>query len=155
MRARAAASVLALVAALVGIGQPLSASATGATAPTPVVSGNRLIDTRTNAVFVPHGVNWPSFEYACSEGWAYSQDDDTAAAAAAMQSWGINTVRVPLNQNCWLGSDPSDYGTAADVLELVRGTQPIVEAIPDKCRADGNHQPDDRRDHHIDNVIWA
>jgi endoglucanase len=109
MRARAALLVLALVAALVGIEQPVTASATSAGAPTPVVSGNRLIDTRTNTDFVPHGANWPSFEYACSQGWAYSQDDDTNAAAAAMQSWGINTVRVPLNQNCWLGSDPSDY----------------------------------------------
>jgi hypothetical protein len=108
MRARAVVLVLALVAALVGVGQPAFATATPA-APTPVVSGNTLIDTRTGATFVPHGVNWPSFEYACSQGWAYSQDDDTNAAAAAMQSWGINTVRVPLNQNCWLGSDPNDY----------------------------------------------
>src|SRR5476649_1701953 len=108
MRLRAAALVVALVVALVGalvgIGQPLAASATVATAPTPVVVGNKLVDSRTNTTWVPHGANWPSFEYACSEGWAYSQADDTAAAAAAMQSWGINTVRVPLNQNCWLGS---------------------------------------------------
>ena len=109
MRARAVVLVLALVVALVGIGQASPAGASSPTAPTPVVSGNRLIDTRTGATFVPHGVNWPSFEYACSQGWAYSQDDDTAAAAIAMASWGINTVRVPLNQNCWLGSDPGDY----------------------------------------------
>jgi hypothetical protein len=78
-----------------------------------VVVGNHLVDTRSNTTWVPHGANWPSFEYACSQGWAYSQDDDTAAAATAMASWGINVVRVPLNQNCWLGSDASDYGTAA------------------------------------------
>jgi endoglucanase len=112
MRARAAMLVFALVAALVGIAQPAAAVVT-APAPTPVVVGNRLVDTRTNTTWVPHGANWPSFEYACSEGWGYSQDDDTNAAAAAMVSWGINAIRVPLNQNCWLGSDSSDYGTAA------------------------------------------
>jgi hypothetical protein len=53
------------------------------------------------------------------------------------------------------GRYDSEHGTAANILELVRGTQPIVEAIPDKCRADGDHQPNDRRDHHIDNVIRA
>jgi hypothetical protein len=112
MCARAAMLVLALVAALVGSAQPAAAVVTAA-APTPVVVGNRLVDSRTNTTWVPHGANWPSFEYACSEGWGYSQDDDTNAAAAAMVSWGINVIRVPLNQNCWLGSDSSDYGTAA------------------------------------------
>lgn len=111
MRERAAIAVIALVAGMVGLASPAGAVTTP-TAPTPVVSGNRLLDSRTNTTWVPHGANWPSFEYACSQGWAYSQDDDTAAAAAAMQSWGINALRIPLNQNCWLGSDPSDYGTA-------------------------------------------
>ncbi len=128
MRLRAAALVVALVGALVGIGQPLAASATVATAPTPVVVGNKLVDSRTNTTWVPHGANWPSFEYACSEGWAYSQADDTAAAAAAMQSWGINTVRVPLNQNCWLGSDASDYGTATGYRAAVAAWVGILNA---------------------------
>jgi endoglucanase len=128
MRARAVVLVLTLVAALVGIEQPVVANATGATAPTPVVSGNRLIDTRTNTVFVPHGVNWPSFEYACSQGWAYSQNDDTAAAATAMATWGINTVRIPLNQNCWLGSDSNDYGTAAGYRAAVAAWVNILNA---------------------------
>jgi len=113
MRARAAVLALALVAALVGISLPAAATASTPTAPTPVVVGNRIVDSRTNTTWVPHGANWPSFEYACSEGWGYSQDDDTNAAAAAMVSWGINAIRIPLNQNCWLGSDSSDYGTAA------------------------------------------
>jgi hypothetical protein len=113
MRTRAVVLILALVAALVGVGQPAAGTAITSPAPTPIVSGNKILDSRTGATWVPHGVNWPSFEYACSQGWAYSQDDDTAAAATAMASWGITAVRLPLNQNCWLGSDASDYGTAA------------------------------------------
>jgi endoglucanase len=125
MRTRAAALLLALVATLVGIAQPAAATVS---APTPVVMGNRLVDTRTNSTWVPHGANWPSFEYACSQGWAYSQDDDTAAAAAAMASWGINTVRLPLNQNCWLGSDSSDYGTASGYRAAVAAWVSILNA---------------------------
>jgi hypothetical protein len=130
MRARGVLLVVALVAALVGFAQlgTASAGATASPAPTPVVVGNRLVDTRTGTTFVPHGANWPSFEYACSEGWGYSQDGDTAAAAAAMASWGINTVRIPLNQNCWLGSDSADYGTAAGYQAAVKAWVGILNA---------------------------
>jgi endoglucanase len=128
MRARAAVLALALVAALVGLSIPAAATASTPTAPTPVVVGNRIVDSRTNTTWIPHGANWPSFEYACSEGWGYSQDDDTNAAAAAMVSWGINAIRVPLNQNCWLGSDSSDYGTAAGYQAAVAAWVGILNA---------------------------
>jgi hypothetical protein len=115
MRVRVAIVVLALVAALVGVGEVAPAAATVTLpAPTPVVNGNKLIDTRTNSTFVPHGADWPSFEYACWQGWGYSADDANSTAAAAMASWRINIVRVPLAEDCWLGtnSQPS-YGTKA------------------------------------------
>lgn len=128
MRMRAVVIALGLAAALVGVGQSGTAAATTSSAPTPVVVGNTLVDTRTNTTWIPHGANWPSFEYACSQGWAYSQDDNTAAAATAMASWGINVIRVPLNQNCWLGSDPSDYGTAAGYRAAVLAWVNILNA---------------------------
>jgi endoglucanase len=130
MRARGMLLIVALVVALAGFAELGSApaSATVSPAPTPVVVGNRLVDSRTGATFVPHGANWPSFEYACSEGWGYSQDGDTAAAAAAMASWGINTVRIPLNENCWLGSDSSDYGNAAGYQAAVKTWVGVLNA---------------------------
>jgi endoglucanase len=79
-------------------------------APQPVVDGNRLVDKRSDATFVPRGVNWSSFEYACTQGWGMSSLDtlgvgDAAdSEAAAIASWGANTVRLPLNQDCWLGT---------------------------------------------------
>lgn len=86
-----------------------SAVATGA--PQPQVVENRLVDARDGRDFVPKGVNWSSFEYACAQGWGISALDTTAgsadphdAQAAAIASWGANTVRLPLNQDCWLGS---------------------------------------------------
>ena len=79
-------------------------------APQPVVDGNRLVDQRSGATFVPRGVNWSSFEYACTQGWGMSSLDTLGAAdaedseAAAIATWGANTVRLPLNQDCWLGT---------------------------------------------------
>ena len=124
----------ALAAVLVAIGLvQLSAARASATAlaPTPVVAGNHLIDTRTGETFVPHGANWPSFEYACVQGWGYSQDEESASQnveAAAMESWGINTVRVPLNEDCWLGSDPHVYGSEAGYRAAVAQWVSILNA---------------------------
>ncbi|WP_244931443.1 cellulase family glycosylhydrolase [Nocardioides sp. W7] len=85
-----------------------AAATTGA--PQPRVDGKRLVDTRDGSTFVPRGVNWSSFEYACAQGWGISSLDSTGSAephatqAAAIAAWGANTVRLPLNQDCWLGS---------------------------------------------------
>jgi hypothetical protein len=130
VRVRAALLVLALIVVVLGLGQvsASTARATAPNAPTPIVVGNRIVDSRTNSTFVPHGANWPSFEYACSEGWGYSQDDDTNAAAAAMVSWGIDIVRVPLNEDCWLGSDAADYGTASGYQAAVHAWVNILNA---------------------------
>jgi endoglucanase len=79
-------------------------------APRPVVDGNRLVDARSDREFVPRGVNWSSFEYACAQGWGMSSLDNLvardpyAAEAEAIAAWGANTVRLPLNQDCWLGT---------------------------------------------------
>jgi endoglucanase len=104
-------------------------------APTPVVSGTHLLDSRTGATFAPHGANWPSFEYSCTavsgHGWSYSGSGATKAAADAMASWDINIVRIPLNQDCWLGANPThNFGTAA-------GYQAAVLAWVNILRADG------------------
>jgi len=82
-----------------------AADTTPTNAPTPRVSGNTIVNSRTGASMVIHAVNWPSFEYACQQGWGTSADGATAAAATAMVAWGINAVRIPLNQDCWLGVD--------------------------------------------------
>ena len=78
-----------------------------AAAPQPVVRGNGIFDALTAKRFVPHGVNFPGYEYARQQGWGYgaegTEPDDVASTVAAMASWKINTVRLPLNQDCWLG----------------------------------------------------
>jgi endoglucanase len=91
------------------------------------VVGNHVIDGRTGQAFVMRGVNWPSFEYACKDGYGYSNlagprtVGPDAAGAAVIVSWHINTVRIPLNQDCWLGDDGLPrFGRASGYRAAVR-----------------------------------
>jgi hypothetical protein len=75
----------------------------------PVVRDGELVDARTGDPWVPRCVTWSSFEYACAQGWGYSAldslgPDAEAEQAATIASWGADTVRLPLNQDCWLGT---------------------------------------------------
>jgi endoglucanase len=87
-----------------------NAGAADSDAPQPVVEANHIVDARSGRDFVPRGVNWSSFEYACAQGWGISALDTVVARdpetyeAEAIASWGANTVRLPLNQDCWLGT---------------------------------------------------
>lgn len=49
------------------------------------------------------GVDRSGLEYACVQGWGFSDGPVDAASIAAMKTWSINAVRVPLNESCWLG----------------------------------------------------
>jgi endoglucanase len=102
MRAAVAGALVAVLC--------LCASASAA-APKLVVKGRHLVDVRSGKTFVPRGVNWPSFEYACYYGYGYSDAADpktthpTSSQARLIARWHANTVRVPLNEACWLGVD--------------------------------------------------
>jgi hypothetical protein len=49
------------------------------------------------------GVNHTSSEYGCVDGFGYDDGHFNNADAAAIASWGANAVRIPLNEDCWLG----------------------------------------------------
>src|SRR5690348_15117227 len=69
------------------------------------VSGNHLVDSQ-GAVVQLRGADISGTEFVCAQGWdgVYGgQPLDQASTYAAMRSWGINVVRVPLNEDCWLG----------------------------------------------------
>jgi hypothetical protein len=71
------------------------------------VDGNRLVDDAGNAVRL-RGFNYSGGEYACIEAQGlFDTGDERApgrATVAAMRKWrGANAVRVPLNEQCWLG----------------------------------------------------
>src|SRR5690242_18985460 len=94
--------VLAVVVVLVSGGalytqlnSPIASLASPDTgAPHPVVEGTRIVDARSGREFVPRGVNWSSFEYACAQGWGYSALDNVvaldpySAEAKMIAKWG-------------------------------------------------------------------
>lgn len=71
--------------------------------PEPVVRGNRLLDARTGDPLRLAGVNRSGTEYACVQGWGFSDGPVDSDALARIAAWGTNVVRVPLNSTCWLG----------------------------------------------------
>jgi hypothetical protein len=66
------------------------------------VSGNKLLNAAGNQVLF-HGVNVSGTEYACIQGYGIFDGSSDDAAVAAIRSWNSNTVRVLLNEDCWLG----------------------------------------------------
>jgi endoglucanase len=66
------------------------------------VDGGRLVDRSGHTVRLL-GVNRSGTEYSCQQGYGFFDGPSDAASIAAMKSWHINAVRVPLNETCWLG----------------------------------------------------
>lgn len=92
--------VLALVAFSIGASPALAVLR---------VRGNQLVDGPGRGHVVQlRGINRSGLEYACIQGWGFFDSPhpnaiDDASMVAAMKSWDINAVRVPLNEDCWLG----------------------------------------------------
>ena len=94
------------------------------------VSGNKLVNAHGQRV-VLHGVNRSSGQYACVQGWGIWSGPMNQASVTAMKGWGVNAVRVPLNEACWNGES---YVKAA-----YRGTnyRRAVEAYVSLLRRNG------------------
>jgi len=105
-----------LALAIVLLAVPASASARGLH-----VAGNRLVNGAGRPVAL-HGVNRSGTEYACIQGWGIFDGPSDPASVRAMASWRINFVRVPLNEDCWLGINgvPSQDGAANYRRAIVR-----------------------------------
>jgi hypothetical protein len=123
--------------------------------------GEELVDAQDQPVLL-RGVNRSGSEYACAEGLGIFDGPTDDASIEAMQAWGVNTVRVPLNEACWLalgGVDPRFSGDPyhralkefvgrlsahglQTILELhlaMPGSDSILEQIPMPDRA---HTPE-------------
>src|SRR6516162_5892303 len=66
------------------------------------VAGNRLVDSQGQPIRLL-GVDFSGAEYACIEDLGIFAGPTDKHAVAAMASWDINVVRLPLNEDCWLG----------------------------------------------------
>ncbi|MFI7709097.1 cellulase family glycosylhydrolase [Nonomuraea sp. NPDC049480] len=107
---------------------------TGDAAPALRVSGNRLV-TSSGTAYRLLGVNRASGEFACVQGkgmWDSGPVDQ--ASVDAMKAWNIHAVRIPLNEECWVGVNGSPSGATyqqnvKDYVNLLvaNGITPIVE----------------------------
>lgn len=76
-------------------------------APPISVAGNRLVDGGGQPIRL-RGVNRSGTEYMCAQGHGIFDGPVDSASVAAMASWKVNVVRVPLNEQCWLGVNGLD-----------------------------------------------
>jgi hypothetical protein len=90
------ASVMASCAVTVQQPAPVAA------APALKVAANQLQDANGKTIRLL-GVNRSGQEYACVQGWGPFDGPTDLSSAQAIASWHANTVRVPLNEDCWLG----------------------------------------------------
>jgi len=107
------------------------------TAPNLSVSGNRLV-TGTGATYRLLGVNRSGGEFACIQGNGMWNGPMDQASVTAIRSWKVRTVRVPLNEECWLGTadvpaggySGAQYQRAVKdyvALLLANGITPLLE----------------------------
>jgi hypothetical protein len=102
-----------LIATLLGAGQPVLNTQPNAVLG---VHGNQLV-SRGHVVRLL-GVQPQGLESNClTKGLDYFEGPHDQSAADAIKGWGANTVRVPINESCWLGaqgtrSDPTAYRNA-------------------------------------------
>jgi endoglucanase len=116
LRSQLPALVAFAVAALVSL--MAHASASLAAAPLSIViSGNHFVNGSGQTIRLL-GVNHPSAEYACVDGFGYDDGHMDDADATAIASWNANAVRIPLNEDCWLGinGQPNSNGGASETL---------------------------------------
>jgi endoglucanase len=84
------------------------------------VQGNHLVNENGQTVTL-HGVDISGTQWQCLAGAAFASPSDDAAIAA-IAAWHVNAVRIPLNEDCWLGINgvPKDVGLfRAEIAEYV------------------------------------
>ncbi|MFJ7244674.1 cellulase family glycosylhydrolase [Kitasatospora sp. NPDC098652] len=74
----------------------------GGPAPALHVAGNQLQDPSGRTVTL-RGVNRSGAEFACVQGKGLFDGPVDQTSIDAMRAWHVTAVRVPLNEDCWLG----------------------------------------------------
>lgn len=89
--------------------------------------GNTLLDGNDSPVQL-HGVNRSGAEYACLRGPNAVDGPTDAASVRAMAAWHINAVRIPLNEDCWLGINGVAVGGSAYQAAITAWVQALTSA---------------------------
>jgi cellulase (glycosyl hydrolase family 5) len=106
------------------------------------VAGNQL-ETGSGQPVVLHGVDQSGTEYECTQGYGIFDNGASSLAASAsdssalavMPSWGINSVFIGLNEDCWLGINGS--GVANWSVDSGQNYIAAIKAAVAGAEADG------------------
>jgi endoglucanase len=131
-------SAVAGIACAIAVSVLATASSGAATVPLSIsIQGNHFVNGAGQTIRLL-GVNHPSSEYACVDGFGYNDGHQDAADAAAVASWNANAVRVPLNEDCWLGinGQPNDSQGPPEPLTAA-GYRQAVESYVQALNAHG------------------
>ena len=128
-RALLAGAAVGLVAAGVTVA---GGAPSGATVPFGIeVTGNQLTDLSGGEAIQLRGVDRAGGEYACTKTYKTSVFDGPTDAASinAMLSWHINAVRLPLNEDCWLGINTANMNPALVGAAYQQAVEDYVAAL--------------------------
>ena len=123
------AATIACVAIIGAFSQPALASAS----PLSIrIEGNHFVNGEGQTVRLL-GVDRTSSEYGCVDGFGYDDGHFDDADAAAIAGWNANAVRVPLNEDCWLGinGQPNSNQGAEPKLTVAGYRQEIENYVAD------------------------
>ncbi len=143
---------------------PLITGNTASPSPAPQlhIKGNLLVDSHGNVVRLT-GANRSGTEYRCLN-YSVFDGPNSEASIDAMLQWHINAIRIPLNEDCWLGINMKGSRFAGDYyrdhivsyidLLISNGITPILDlhwAAPGIQQASGL-EPLPDRDHSV--TFW-
>ena len=132
----------ALLVVALGLGAGVSLGHATTTPLSIKVVGNHFVNGSGQTIRLL-GVDRPGTEYACEQGWGFSDGDDDASAAAAdaasIAGWDADAVRVPLNEDCWLGinGQPSYRPGGDSEAQAQAAYQQTLETYVSDLNADG------------------
>ena len=84
------------------------------------VSGNKLVGGYGNTIHL-HGINRSGTEYLAFKVGNFDGPND-AQSIAAMTTWNVNVVRIPLNEDCWLNVNGITNSTPAKTTSVRSST---------------------------------
>ncbi len=106
IRIRITLAVVLVASAVAGLAAVTSQSAVAVASDADGVSvavqGNQLVDGFGHPLQLV-GVDRSGTEYACVQGWGIFDGPSDFRSIAAIAAWHVNAVRIPLNEDCWLG----------------------------------------------------
>lgn len=128
-RVAALAVVLGAASMVVNVGASTAAAATGLSI---TISGDHFVNGAGKTVRLL-GVNRTSSEYGCVDGFGYDDGHLDVADVKAIAAWGADAVRVPLNEDCWLGinGQPNSNEGADPVLTAAGYRHEIAQYVTD------------------------